>query len=230
MRHGGGASGPAPCPHQGCQSLAREPLATPANLVTAVRTLGCVVLAALALVTRREELLFVALAVYWAGDVLDGYVARRSDSETRAGAVLDILSDRLCSAVFYVGYAVLHPGDVVPIAVFLVQFMVVDAYLSLAFLAWPLRSPNYFGLVDRLVFALNWSKPGKAVNSAALALLLVLTDGVVLPTVLVGAVLVLKCWSLVLVTRLDAPSPAGCAAPGDGDTPDVLVPPQSAPA
>ena len=228
MQHGGADRGAGGCAHHGCQALEREPLATPANLVTAVRTLGCVVLAALALVTSREELLFAALAVYWAGDVLDGWVARRTDSETRAGAVLDILSDRLCSAVFYVGYAVVSPDDVLPIAVFLVQFMVVDAYLSLAFLAWPLRSPNYFGLVDRVVFALNWSKPGKAVNSAALALLLVATDGVVLPTVLVTAVLVLKCWSLRLVSRLDAPSLAGCAAPS---TPaPTLVPHQGAPA
>lgn len=202
----------AVCGHHGCLAQDREPLATPANLVTAVRTVGALLLAVLALRGRSEGLLLASLAVYWVGDIADGAVARWTGSETRAGALLDILSDRLNSTVFYVGWVVLHPGDVWPVAVFLLQFVVVDAFLSMSFLAWPLRSPNYFDLVDKRVFALNWSKPGKAVNSGALALLLVLTDSFWAPMVLVVAVLAVKCWSVVLVTRLDAPSRSGCAA------------------
>jgi CDP-diacylglycerol---glycerol-3-phosphate 3-phosphatidyltransferase len=101
---------------------------------------------------------------------------------------------------------------VVPVAVFLAQFVVVDAFLSMSFLAWPLRSPNYFDLVEPRVFALNWSKAGKAVNSGALALLLIFTDSFWLPMSLVVAVLAVKCWSVVLVARLDPPGRAGCAA------------------
>lgn len=202
----------AACGHHGCLALDREPYATPANLVTVVRTLGALLLAVLALRAQSQPLLLASLATYWVGDVLDGAVARWTDTETRIGALFDILADRLNATVFYVGWAVLHPSDVVPVAVFLVQFVVVDAFLSTAFLAWPLRSPNYFYLVEPRVFALNWSRPGKAVNSGALALLLVLTDSFWLPTLLVVAVLLVKCWSVVLVSRLPSPPRSGCAA------------------
>lgn len=201
----------APCGHHGCLVLEREPLATPANLVTAVRTVGALVLAVLALRGRSEALLLWSLGVYWVGDMLDGSVARVTGSETRSGAMLDILCDRLNSTVFYIGWAVLHPGDVLPIAVFLTQFVVVDAFLSSSFLAYPLRSPNYFDLVDRRVYALNWSRFAKAVNSGALALLLILTDSLWLPLALTVAVLCVKSWSVVLVTRLDTPPHSGCA-------------------
>ncbi len=150
---------PAGCGHHGCLALDREPLATPANLVTAVRTLGALLLAVLALRAQSQSLLLASLAVYWVGDIADGTVARLTGTETRVGALFDILCDRLNSTVFYVGWVVLHPDDVVPVAIFLAQFVVVDAFLSMAFLAWPLRSPNYFVLVDPSVFALIWSKP-----------------------------------------------------------------------
>lgn len=208
----GALPGATGCGHHGCLVADREPLRTPANAVTAVRTLAALVLAVLALRAQSEPLLLASLAVYWVGDILDGAVARWTDTETRAGAHFDILCDRLNSTVFYVGWAVLHPGDALPIAVFLTQFVVVDAYLSTAFLHWPLRSPNYFDLVEPRVFALNWSKAGKALNSGALALLLIFTDSFWLPMLLVCAVLVVKCWSVLLVSRLDPPSRAGCAA------------------
>jgi CDP-diacylglycerol--glycerol-3-phosphate 3-phosphatidyltransferase len=201
----------APCGHHGCLVLEREPLATPANLVTAVRTLGALVLAVLALRAHSETLLLWSLGVYWVGDMLDGSVARVTDSETRSGAMLDILCDRLNSTVFYVGWAVLHPGDAVPIAVFLTQFVVVDAFLSSSFLAWPLRSPNYYDLVDRRVYQLNWSRFAKAINSGALALTLIFTDSFWLPLALVVGVLGVKCWSVVLVSRSAVPPHAGCA-------------------
>ena len=50
--------------------------------------------------------------------------------------------------------------------------------LSLAFLAWPIRSPNYFYVVDRTLWLWNWSKPGKAVNSSIFAVLLLVTESV----------------------------------------------------
>ena len=46
--------------------------------------------------------------------------------------MLDIVSDRLCIALYYVSYGHLHHEMLVPIAVFLFQFMVLDAHLSLA--------------------------------------------------------------------------------------------------
>ena len=37
----------------------------------------------------------------------------------------------------------------IPVSVYLFEFMVIDLFLSLAFLAWPIRSPNYFYAVDQ---------------------------------------------------------------------------------
>ena len=54
------------------------------------------------------------------------------------------------------------PGRIV----FLLSFMVLDTMLSLAFLCWPVVSPNYFDAVDRRVWQLNWSPAAKAANTA----------------------------------------------------------------
>lgn len=186
---------------------ASERLGTAANVVTLVRTVAAVVLAGLAVQQDSLTLLVASLAVYWVGDVLDGTVARVRGCESRVGAVLDILSDRLSAAGFYLGLAWMEPHLVWPVLVYLAEFMVVDAFLSLAFLAWPIRSPNYFYVVDRPLWLWNWSKPGKAANSAVFAVLLLLTGSAVLGLVVAGALLVLKCVSLVRLMRLGLPVP-----------------------
>ena len=84
------------------------------------------------------------MVVYWVGDMLDGFYARVRDCETRIGAVLDIMCDWLNAAAFYIGLAWLQPDLSPAIFVYLAEFMVVDCFLSIAFLAWPVRSPNYF--------------------------------------------------------------------------------------
>src|SRR5215218_4309300 len=121
-----------------------ERIGTSATLITGVRTVAAVVLAGVAAHEDSLRLLVVALVVYWLGDMLDGFVARVRGCETRIGAALDILSDRFCAAAFYVGLMWLEPGYAPAVLVYLAEFMVVDCYLSLAFLAWPIRSPNYF--------------------------------------------------------------------------------------
>ena len=152
---------------------AAERVATPATIVTAVRTVLAVALAAWAATDHDLTLLVVSLAVYWAGDVLDGFVARTMHHETRIGAVLDVLCDRFCAAAFYLGLVWLQPEHAWPVLVYLAEFMVVDCFLSLAFLAWPLRSPNYFYVVDRTIWLWNWSKPAKALNTGAVVISLV---------------------------------------------------------
>ena len=187
---------------------AKERLGTSANVVTLVRTVASVVLAGLAIDRSSLTLLVVALAVYWAGDSLDGIVARIRGCETRMGAVLDILSDRFCAAAFYFGLAWLQPEHVLPVLVYLAEFMVVDCFLSLAFLAWPVRSPNYFFVVDRTIWLWNWSKPAKAANSAIFAVILLVTGMPLLGLVIASALLVLKCLSLVRLARIGLPVPA----------------------
>lgn len=186
---------------------AQERLGTPANAVTLVRTVASVAVAAVAAQQQSLTLLLVALGVYWVGDIADGLVARALGCESRIGAVLDVLCDRFCAAAFYLGLAWLMPDLAWPIAVYLAEFMVVDCFLSLAFLAWPIRSPNYFYVVDRPLWLWNWSKPGKAVNSAIFAVLLLVTESVLLGLVVAGALLVLKCASLVRLMRLGLPVP-----------------------
>jgi CDP-diacylglycerol--glycerol-3-phosphate 3-phosphatidyltransferase len=187
---------------------AKERLGTSANVVTLIRTVASVVLAGFAIDRSSLTLLVVALAVYWAGDSLDGLVARIRGCETRMGAVLDILSDRFCAAAFYFGLAWLQPEHVLPVLVYLAEFMVVDCFLSLAFLAWPVRSPNYFYVVDRTIWLWNWSKPAKAANSAIFAVILLVTGMPLLGLAIATALLVLKCVSLVRLTRIGLPVPA----------------------
>jgi len=186
---------------------AKERLGTSANVITFVRTLVSVVLAGLAVRDDSLPLLVAALVVYWLGDMLDGFVARIRDCETRIGAVLDILCDRFCAASFYLGLAWLSPEFVLPIFIYLAEFMVIDCFLSLAFLAWPIRSPNYFYVVDRPLWLWNWSKPGKAVNSSMFAVLLLVTGWVWLGVLVATGLLVLKASSLVRLAQIGLPLP-----------------------
>jgi CDP-diacylglycerol--glycerol-3-phosphate 3-phosphatidyltransferase len=186
----------------------RERVGTSATVITFVRTVASVVLAALAAQQESQPLLVAALVVYWAGDSLDGFVARVRGCETRIGAVLDILSDRFNAAAFYVGLVWLHHEYAVPVFIYLAEFMVIDCFLSLAFLAWPVRSPNYFYVVDRTIWLWNWSKPAKAVNSSLFAVLLLVTGWVWVGAAIATALLVLKTVSLVRLGRIGLPIPA----------------------
>jgi CDP-diacylglycerol--glycerol-3-phosphate 3-phosphatidyltransferase len=186
---------------------AQERIGTSATYVTAVRTVASVVLAGMAVDARSLPLLVAGLAVYWVGDMLDGAVARLRGCETRIGAVLDILCDRFCAAAFYLGLAWLQPEMTLPILIYLAEFMVVDCFLSLAFLAWPLRSPNYFYVVDRPIWLWNWSKPAKAANSAIFAVILLVTGMPWVGVAIAVALLVLKCVSLARLSRLGLPVP-----------------------
>jgi CDP-diacylglycerol--glycerol-3-phosphate 3-phosphatidyltransferase len=185
-----------------------ERVGTSATVLTFVRTVAAVVVAGVAAWQESLPLLLVSLAVYWAGDLLDGYVARARGCETRIGAVLDILCDRFCAAAFYVGLMWLSPELTPAVLLYLAEFMVVDCFLSMAFLAWPIRSPNYFYVVDRPLWLWNWSKPGKAVNSSLFAVLLLVTEHVWLGVAVALCLLVLKCASLGRLVRIGLPVPA----------------------
>ena len=187
---------------------ANERVLTSATVITVVRTVASVALAAYAAHDQSLKLLVIALVVYWAGDSLDGFVARIRGCETRMGAVLDILSDRFCAAAFYIGLVWLHHEYAVPVFIYLAEFMVVDCFLSLAFLAWPVRSPNYFYVIDRTIWLWNWSKPGKAVNSSLFAVLLLVTEMPWMGAVIALGLLALKVVSLVRLGRLGLPIPA----------------------
>ncbi|MDN3356240.1 CDP-alcohol phosphatidyltransferase family protein [Actinomadura sp. DC4] len=175
------------------------------NAVTLVRTVAAVCLASAAITTNSTALLVAAYLTYWAGDVLDGLLARSLGQETRAGAVFDILADRACTSVCVAGMLMTRPGMAVPITVFFIQFMVVDSLLSLAFLRWPLLSPNYFVQVSAGIHRWNWSPPAKALNTGAVVVLVVVSTSPIAPTVFAVAVTVVKVVSLLALLRLPDP-------------------------
>lgn len=183
-----------------------ENLRTAANAVTLTRLVVATLLFAASAYLRQPLLNLAGLAVYWLGDVADGFLARRLNQETLLGAQWDILADRLSVAFFYLNTLVLYPDLAPAIVLFLVQFMVVDHYLSNQYLRWPIMSPNYFYRVDYRIWVLNWSKWGKACNTGLVTLLLLLTksNAVVLPVVL--ALLAVKLYSCVRVARLHEPT------------------------
>ncbi len=199
------------CSHRGCLTGARQPLLTVPTYITFARMAASTVVFLLAIRAHSMRLALVGLAVYWVGDILDGWVARTWNQETRTGAVLDILCDRLGCGTFYVIFAFLRPEMTVPVGLYLVEFMVLDCFLSLAFLNWPLVSPNYFHLVDRRVYRLNWSPVAKSCNTGALLVVMLATGSTVLATLLMLAVGVVKVYSLWLVRRIPAGTGGGCA-------------------
>lgn len=186
---------------------AAERLLTSATVITFVRTVASLVLCLLAVRDDSLTLLVVGLAVYWVGDTLDGAVARIRDCETRTGAVMDMCCDRLNCAGFYLGFCWLEPVMAIPVGVYLFEFMAIDMFLSLAFLAWPIRSPNYFYVVDRRIWLWNWSRPAKAVNSGLFAVLLLVTGWWWLGLAIAVALLVMKLVSLTWLLDLGMPVP-----------------------
>lgn len=190
----------------------RERIATAATAITVLRTVSSAVLAFHAARVGSLPWLLWALAVYWIGDMADGACARHFDHETRFGAVLDIVCDRFNAGAFYLGLAWLQPDLAWPIALYVAEFMTVDTVNSLAFLAWPTRSPNYFYEVDRPVWLLNWSRPAKAANSAIFAVLLILTGNVWLGFLIAGAMWLVKLWTLRRIMAIGMPLPVAQGA------------------
>ena len=200
------------CRHRGCTCTFGEQWGTAPTLVTAVRTVGTVVAWAVAVTTNSDGWLLASLLCYWIGDIADGLLARLINGETRTGAVLDVLADRLSICLVVISYVTAYPPAAPPAAVFLVQFVVLDAYLTLAFTRWSLLSPNYFGLIDATVYRLNWSPPAKVTNTSAVVLVWLATGSPMAATVRAAAVLGVKTFSAVRMAQLPVPRVlSGCA-------------------
>jgi CDP-diacylglycerol--glycerol-3-phosphate 3-phosphatidyltransferase len=130
------------------------------------------------------------------------------------------MCDRISAAAFYIGFAWYDPTMAFPVAIYLSEFMVIDLYLSLAFLQWPLVSPNYFYLVDRRLYLWNWSRPGKTLNSGLFAVYMVIVREPWSAAAIATGLFALKAVSMGWMTKLGMPVPGGCLQP---DKPDGHV-------
>jgi phosphatidylglycerophosphate synthase len=199
----------------------RERVVSIPNVITITRTVLSMAMSVYAGYAASVPLLVGAYLVYWLGDFADGWSARRLDQETRLGAVFDIVSDRACTAVAAAAFLRIDPDSTPAIGIFLFQFCVVDTMLSLSFLAFDIKSPNYYYLVDRVIYRLNWTHPAKALNTSAVVVLC-LADLVWAAALAALAVLVVKTWSLV---RLAAITGGVRVEVGPENAPDSTIPP-----
>lgn len=189
--------------------VANESFWTWANLVTLLRTLVCLIIFSIAATTHNETANYLGLGVYLILDNLDGYLARALNQETLLGAQFDILSDRILTAFFYLNFLEQYNELALAVVLFLVQFMVLDHLLSNQFLRWPIISPNYFYEVDRVIWALNWSAPGKMSNTGLFTMLILLTRStwVVFPVLL--SLIGIKVYSLIRLYQIPGPPQVG---------------------
>lgn len=189
----------ATCGHHGCVRESAERVGTSANAITMTRSLvahGCVLAA---IPTQDTPVLMAGLAVHLVGDIADGAVARRRDEETVSGAMLDIICDRLFYGTYYPVLAMLHPAMLPAAGIFMFTFMVLDAHLSTSFVHWPLRSVNYFYLVDLTIYRWNFSKFGKTLQGAPLlvaTLIIGSADVATATAAVLATVKVLALWRL----------------------------------
>jgi CDP-diacylglycerol--glycerol-3-phosphate 3-phosphatidyltransferase len=193
------------------------------NLITVIRTVGAIALGIVALLLASWVFLLIAYLTYWLGDIADGRTARALKQETRLGGVFDILSDRACSTMCIAAFIVIQPAAAPALGLYFVQFVVLDCLLSLGFLHWPeVLSPNYFYVVDRPIWRMNWSQPAKALNTGLLIVLLVGLPYVHAPlwiaAIVAGAQIVVKLWSGWRMLRLTTvqtapPAPGAPTAP-----------------
>ena len=183
------------------REVASEPVLTAPNAITLVRTVASIALVMVSLVHTSPALLVAAYLVYWVGDIADGAVARRLGLETRTGAIFDIVADRANSLTCAACFVALDPRLALPMAVYVIEFAVVDTMLSLGFLAFAVKGPNDFHGVDLLLWRWNWSRPAKALNTSSIVLAC-LAGQVGLATAFACAVLATKIWSCLRLRGL----------------------------
>ena len=118
-------------------------------------------------------------------------------------------------------------------AVFLIQFCLLDTLLTLSFLYFPgIISPYYFARVDKPIYLLNWSPIAKASNTGVVVLLCLIGQ----PWPALGWALLmtaLKIWSLArlhaILSGRTAAAPASSAKAPPTKAPPTKAPPAPVP-
>ncbi|MFQ5943657.1 MAG: CDP-alcohol phosphatidyltransferase family protein [Anaerolineales bacterium] len=187
------------------ETLSHEELLNWPNAITLGRVLIGLTVFGFAAYSQSTLWNFVGLVLHWALDGLDGYLARSMKQETRFGAQIDIIADRVLLSFFYINYLQSHPYLAVPIAWYLIMYGFVDHYLSNQFIRWGLLSPNYFYQADSRIWLLNWSTPGKFVNSGLFTVLVLGTNAPVAPIAGLIGLTFLKLYTFMKIHMLPLP-------------------------
>jgi CDP-diacylglycerol---glycerol-3-phosphate 3-phosphatidyltransferase len=147
---------------------------SPANGLTALRTVVAITLLAFAAAEGSRRLLVAGLLTSWIGDMIDGHIARTRECETVLGAQIDGLADRLTAILVVVSSSIIDHGGAVAIAAgaaVWLQFGVVDHVLSAQFLRYGLWSPDEFHLQDLSAWRVNWAPFAKILSNIPVGLL-----------------------------------------------------------
>jgi CDP-diacylglycerol--glycerol-3-phosphate 3-phosphatidyltransferase len=172
-------------------SEVKDRCVTGANIATCLRAVIVSGLVIAACVDRSRSLLLIALLVNWGGDMLDGYVARRTERETVLGAQLDYSVDRLvATGVIVTAVALDHESVAVIVGSVVVwfQYGVLDHLLCPQFLRFDLWSPDEYWVRNELAWRVNWSPIAKLVGHLPLLLLALGVVGVI-PSITIAAAL-----------------------------------------
>ena len=110
-----GAAAVSDRPAGGGGGARRNPLTIP-NLLTLLR-MGLTPLFLISVVNRQPEAALAAFAAAAITDALDGYIARTYGQQSRLGAYLDPIADKMLLMSAYVVLAIpgLHPGALIPV-------------------------------------------------------------------------------------------------------------------
>lgn len=151
-----------------------------ANLVSLIRTLLALLVLGLLYLGQTQAvylLCFALTIVVIAMDALDGYLARKLGETSKAGAVIDILGDRVVEQAYWVTFLAL---DWVPLwlpLVIIVRGIVVDGLRSMAleqgYTAFGSTSMQQ-SKIGWLLVSSNFSRTAYAVTKAAAFAFLIL--------------------------------------------------------
>ncbi len=177
-----------------------------ASLITLLRLCGSLLFFSLAVIFQKELYNFIGLGIHWVGDLVDGLWAKAFKQRTVLGAEIDIIADRVECLFFFINFLSFHPDLVLPVVIYIIDFAFVDFYLSYQFLKFDIISIDYFYLVDRKVYKLNFSSVGKFVNSTVVPLLLILLPNLWPIALLLTIVLIMvKLYSISLLRKKKVP-------------------------
>ena len=182
-------------------SSSEEDLRTVANAITLLRIIISLLLFCAAAYQRSAMLNLAGLAVYWVGDVADGFLARRLNQTSSFGAFLDPVADKflVCACVLVLVH--LQRADV------FVALIIIGREIAISALReWMAQLGQSKGVAVAFIGKLKTTMQMIAI------IVLLLYENIIpgISTPIVGTICiwiaaVLTLWSMVYYWRLAAP-------------------------